>query len=148
MKRDASWQSGFALLEAIVAIVILASALVPVYGLISTTMSGAFRLGAVNARNEIVLNALEVMKAVNPMERPEGAISLGLYNISWHADPIFPAVDGVNYPRGIGLYRIGLYMTQIQARAPDDRVLAEFSLRQIGYKRVRELNLPFSAPQP
>jgi hypothetical protein len=57
-----------------------------------------------------------------------------------------PPVDGANYPRGISLYQISLYNTHVEARASQTNVLARFDVQLVGYKRVREINLPFSAP--
>jgi hypothetical protein len=139
-------QQGFALLEAIVAITIMAAALVPIYGLISTSLNAARRLSDANLQSEANFTALEVMRAVNPMITPKGTIDLGLYRVEWVATPLTEPVDQMQYPRGLGLYKVALYSSDVKLVAPGEQVLSTFKLQQLGYFRVRNMQTPFSAP--
>jgi hypothetical protein len=47
---------------------------------------------------------------------------------------ITPIID-----RGGSLYQIGLYNTEVRVEEQPGSVLANFTLRQIGYRRVRDL---------
>jgi type II secretory pathway pseudopilin PulG len=138
---------GFALLEAIVAIAVLAAALVPIFGLVSASLNNAFRLSQAELRAELEMSALEVIYSVNPMVQPKGQIGLPPYRVEWTANRVTPDVDSVNFPRNIGLYVVALFNTEVIVRDGTGGVLAQFSLVQIGYKRTREPSLPFSAPQ-
>jgi hypothetical protein len=131
-------EAGFTLLEAIVAIVVLVAALVPLYTLISGVSQSAFRLDEANRRAEFETDALNIMSTVNPMDKPAGAIDLGPYAVRWAAQPLLAPVDGSGYPSGISAFRIGLYNAKIDVVKPDGRVLVSFPLRMIGYQHVRD----------
>ena len=139
-------RAGFALLEAIVALALLAAALVPIFSLMSTSLDGAFRLSQATLRAELEISALEVMRNNNPMAQPEGQILLSPYVITWAARQVTPNTDSVRYPRGIGLYLMALFDTHISVRDQTGKIITEFNLTQVGYKRVREPAIPFSAP--
>ncbi|MEA2754936.1 MAG: ral secretion pathway protein [Aliidongia sp.] len=129
--------AGFTLLEAIVAIAVLAAALLPLYALISNVSRSAFRVDEANRRAEIETDALNIMSAINPLDQPTGAIDLGPYAVRWTAQTLIEPIDGSAYPSGISAFRIGLYNAKVDVTAPDGRVLVSFPLRMIGYKHVR-----------
>ncbi len=138
--------AGFALLEAIVAITIMAAALVPIYGLISTSVDAVRRLSEANLQTEANFSALEVMRAVNPMVTPEGVIDMGKFRVLWRAELLTQPLDQLQYPRGTGLYKVALYKTQVKVVTSGDHVLSEFAMQQFGNLRVRNLQAPFAAP--
>jgi Tfp pilus assembly protein PilV len=126
-------QQGFALLEGLVAIALLAGTMVAIFALVGNILNSAYRVGASNASAQVTLNALEVMSAVNPMLQGSGKIDLGPYTVAWTSAPITPTID-----RSGSLYQIALYNSDVRVEEPPGSVLAGFSLRQIGYKRVRD----------
>jgi general secretion pathway protein I len=131
-------QAGFTLLEAIVAITVLVAALVPLYTLISNVSRSAFRVDEANRRAEFETDALNILSTVNPMDTPAGSIDLGPYVVRWSAQPAVAPLDGSAYPSGQSAFRVGLYDTKVAVTAPDGRSLADFSLRMVGYKHVRD----------
>jgi len=139
-------ERGFTLIEAVVAMAVLAAALLPIYALISSSLNGATRLAAKAAEGEHVLNAIEVMAVVNPLKAPKGQIPLGAGLVRWEARRLTEPMDGTAYPRGISLYRLALFDTAVTVLDPEGQVAASFTLRQTGYDRVREPAIPFSAP--
>lgn len=139
-------QAGFALLEAIIAIAILSAAMVSIYGLLSSGLTAARRLGEANLSAEAQLSAMEVMRAVNPTATPQGAVDLGPYRVTWQARKLAGPIDQTNYPRGVGLYAITLFDTDVRVARPDGGEIARFALRQLGYDRVRDPPIPFSGP--
>ena len=146
-QQTGSDRFGFALLEAIVAIAVLAATLVPIFGLVSASLNNAFRLSQAELRADLEMSVLEVLYSVNPMVQPKGQIALPPYRVEWTASRATPDVDSVNFPRNIGLYAIALFNTDVIVRDGAGGVLTRFSLLQVGYKRTREPSLPFSAPQ-
>jgi general secretion pathway protein I len=134
--------SGFSLLEAIVAMVIISGAALALYAWISGNIASLTRLQEANQRSEATLNVLEYMERVNPMAAPEGNASLGLYSIRWRASAVSALVDGVGYPRGISLHQLGLFRVDVSVLAEDGKPWFELELRQVGYKRVRDPSLP------
>ncbi|MGB8842583.1 MAG: prepilin-type N-terminal cleavage/methylation domain-containing protein [Aliidongia sp.] len=129
--------AGFTLLEAMVAIAVLAAVLLPLYELISNVSRSAFRVDEANRRAEIETDALNIMSAINPMDKPAGSIDLGPYAVRWAAQTLIEPIDGCAYPSGISACRIGLSNAKVDVTAPDGRILVSFPLRMIGYKHVR-----------
>lgn len=133
---------GFTLLEAIVALALIASAGMALFAWINTSLQSLSRVQEVNARAAATINVLEYMAQVNPMAAPQGAADLGVYRLAWNAAPISAIDDGTNYPQGLSLYQLALYETRVSVmRATGDWF--EFRLRQVGYKKVREILPPF-----
>lgn len=130
-------EAGFTLIEAMVAVAVLLTALVPLYLLINSVTESAFRLDQANRRAEIEADALNIMSTVNPMDKPAGSIDLGPYAVRWSTKPTIEPIDGSNYPAGISAFKIGLFEAAIDVAAPDGRVLVSFPLRMVGYKHVR-----------
>lgn len=93
-----------------------------------------------SARQDATLNALEFMRTVNPMQRPEGVQPLGAYQLRWRAQPLEPERDNVGYPAGAGLYRVALYRTEVVLERDDAPQWHRFEVKQVGYKRVRDAN--------
>jgi prepilin-type N-terminal cleavage/methylation domain-containing protein len=131
-------QAGFTLLEALVAIAILAAVLVPLYALISGVSGSALRVDQANRRAEIETDALNIMSTINPMDKPVGALDLGPYAVHWEAKELVKPVDGSAYPTGISAFRIGLYQATVDVVRPNGALLVSFPLRMIGYKHVRD----------
>lgn len=140
-------ESGFTLLEAIVAIALLGALLVPLYNLMTRNLDGLFRVGDANLHSEVMLNALALLDTVNPMERPEGSAELGAYVLRWRSELLTAPIDGVGFPAGQSLYQIAMYRTNAEVlRLGRDNQLSNwfsFDLRQVGWKQVRQFRLPF-----
>ena len=139
-----SVERGFSLLEALVAMVILASTGWALLAWINSSIASLGRIEESNARSLDAANALEYMQTVNPMTRPEGRVRLGDLTVAWTARPLTPVIDGSNFPRGTSQYQLAMYETAIRAfrgDALDPSV--EFRMQQVGYLRVRESFNPF-----
>ncbi|MGZ8218727.1 type II secretion system protein [Methylomagnum sp.] len=136
-------QRGFTLLEAIVALVLIGSAGMALFGWLNSSLISLSRIRDANAIAEAKLNVLEFMNTVNPMLKPEGEVALGTYRARWKAEATTAIQDNVGYPRGIGLYQLALYRTAVKVERDDGAAWFEFALKQVGYKKVREVRLPF-----
>lgn len=135
-------QNGFTLLEAVVAMVLISGAGAALFSWINTELDSVARLQQSNARAEAMVNVLELMHTVNPMLTPEGTVSFAAYRLTWTAREVTPMQDGLSYPRGISLYQLALYDTLVRVINPDGTPWFDFTLRQVGYKKVRN-NQPF-----
>ncbi len=131
-------QAGFTLLEAIVALVLIGSAGMALFGWINNNILALGRIHDINARSEATVNILEYMDRVNPMLTPEGGAPLGAYAIKWQASPISNIAEGANYPRGISLYQMALYSTVVSVKSTGGEAWFELTLQQVGYKKVRD----------
>ena len=126
-------EAGFGLLEGLVAIALLAGTMVAIFALVGNTLSSAYRVGNSNASVQITLNAIETMAAINPMVQGSGKIDLGPYTVSWTSALATPVID-----RSGSLYQIGLFNSDVRVEDRPGSILARFTLRQIGYRRVRD----------
>lgn len=136
-------QLGFTLIEAIVALVLIGTTGMALFGWINTNITTLNRVQETNAENAATINVLEYMNSINPMILPEGQANLGAYRLSWNAETVMEPRDGAGYPYGISLYQLGLYQTKITVQKPDGQFWFAFTLQQVGYKKVRELSLDF-----
>jgi general secretion pathway protein I len=137
-------ERGFSLLEAIVAMVILASTGWALLAWINTSITSLGRIEESNARSAATANALEYMQTVNPMTRPQGRLRLGTLTIAWTTRPLTPVLDGSNFPRGVGLYQLAMYETVVRTfRNGELDAFVEFRMKQVGYRQVRESLNPF-----
>lgn len=133
---------GFTLLEAIVALSLLAGAGAALFTWLNSNILTLSRVQEAHARAEASRNILEYMETINPMLVPEGKAEWGSIHFHWRAEPVTPPQDGAGYPTGTSLYRIALYKTHIEI-LKEGSPWFELNLRQVGYKKVREMRLPF-----
>jgi type II secretory pathway pseudopilin PulG len=143
-----SGEEGFSLLEGLVAIALLAGTMVAIFALVGNILSSANNVGRSNETAQVTLNALEVMNTVNLMLEGSGKIDLGPYTISWKSAPVTPVADGAGYPRGISLYQVALYESEVRVEGQQGTLLSAFKIRQVGYRRVREPPSPFPGAVP
>jgi general secretion pathway protein I len=129
-------QSGFTLLEAIVALVLLASTGVALLDWLNTNLISLQRVQQAQQRHQAIENALVFMETVNPLEKPQGQATIGIYQIDWNATALELPKDGVTSTGGLGLFQVGLYETEIKVKVKQE-LLAHFTLRQVGYNQVR-----------
>ncbi len=129
---------GFTLLEAIVAMVIFATAAASLYAWQATNMITIDRTQAASRRDALIRDALAVIENVNPMRNPHGQRAVGGLDIRWQARPLTAEVEGktpVGYPSA---YNLRLYELQVQVGRPRHPAVA-FAVRQVGYRQVRAL---------
>ncbi len=137
-------ERGFSLLEAVVAMVILASTGWALLAWINASITSLARIEDANGRSQAAANALEYMQTVNPMARPQGRVQLGSLSVAWTARPLTPVLDGSGFPRGPSLYQLAMYETAVRAfRGDEPSPSVEFRMKQVGYRQVREPFNPF-----
>lgn len=141
--RQGRKQHGFTLIEAIVALVLIATTGMALFSWINSNIITLNRIQENNNENAATVNAVEYMNNINPMTSPEGQANLGSYRLSWKAEAITEPRDGSGYPSGISLYQLSLYQTRVTIQKPDGQFWFAFTLQQVGYKKMRELLMPF-----
>jgi general secretion pathway protein I len=134
--------TGFSLLEAIVALALIASVGMAIYGWINSSLIAVGRVREVVERGVLERNALEWIKTINPAQAEEGQQRIGDLWIEWRAIPQHPLKDATGYPGGSGLYQVGYYRIDVRA-GWDEGEASSFSLHQIGYHQARPFEFPF-----
>ena len=135
-------QQGFTLIEAIVAMVLIATTGMALFSWINSNLITLNRVQEANAESAATTNVVDYMNTVNPMLLPQGEANLGAYRISWKANVGTDPRDGAGYPYGTSLYQLALYQTQIRVQKADGQPWFDFTLQQVGYKQVRILAMP------
>lgn len=141
--RASRGQRGFTLIEAIVALVLMATTGMALFSWVNTNVITLGRVQSSNARDAATVNVLQYLHNVNPMETPEGNVKLGNYTLKWKADALTEPRDGASYPSGIGLYQFAMYQTQVSLTSEAGEEWFGFNLQQVGFKKVREIRPPF-----
>lgn len=128
---------GFSLLEAIVALTILAAAGLALFAAMSQSLQMVGRAERAREVDSALLNAVAWMETVNPMETPRGEQAFGDFRLQWQSEPIEPVRDGTTGFLQPGLYQVGLYRVRL-ALTRDGVLEREEILRRVGYKQVRQ----------
>jgi general secretion pathway protein I len=123
--------AGFTLIEAIVALVVLSTAVVAFYDFLSTALSGAAHIEAAATDYDRRMNALELASAINPMTMPQGDFNLGTYHIRWTSQPLGPVRQSTGYPAGPGFFKIALY--QVTLSFPGQEGTAPVAATRVGF---------------
>lgn len=128
---------GFTLLEAIVALAILAAAGMAVFAAMSGSMQMLGRAEQARELDAAVRNALAWSEQINPMEQTRGERPLGAFELRWQAEQIEAPRDNATGYLVPGLYQVGLYRLRLELWR--EGVLArEVTLRRVGYRQVRK----------
>jgi len=131
---------GFTLLEAIVALALLSATGMAIFAMVQVNLLSLRRLQVHTQQDNATQIALEWMQQINPMKTSEGEVAVGGFRLQWEATLLEPVRGNVSYPRGMGLYQVGLYETRIRLWNEQTPLVA-FNVRQVGYQKIR-------TPQP
>lgn len=129
-------ESGFTLLEAIVALAILAAGTMALFAALNGALRSLERAEAAVRLDTATENAVEFLEAVNPMQRPEGEAALGEYTLRWRAQVVLGPTDNLTDYLQPGLYEVALYAIDGELLL-DGRVTGRFTLRRAGWQQVR-----------
>lgn len=136
--RAACRDTGFALLEGLVALVILGLTLIPVAAFVSQSVLQLRVIGDSNARQLAQQNIMAFLETLNPMDAPTGAVELGEISLSWASEPVITPNTSIRTGTGLGGYAVGLYRVTAQVhRGPTREPWFEFQARKIGYRRLQ-----------
>lgn len=135
MRSDARAR-GFSLLEAVVALAILAAAGLALFASLTQSVQMVGRAERAREVDLALRNALAWVERINPMESPEGERELGAYRLRWQAGPVEPPRDGVTGYLQPGLYQVGLYRMRLELWR-DGVLEREAALNRVGYRQVR-----------
>jgi general secretion pathway protein I len=128
---------GFGLLEAIVALTLLASTGIALFAWIQQNLQAASRVRAIEQEAQLQINANALMTAVNPMLRPSGTMQVSGLSLRWEAQPLEPPQRNLAFSTGVpGAWRVGLYRLDVQARDERSGTEVRFERWLVGTQRV------------
>lgn len=128
---------GFTLLEAIVALAILAAAGLSLFAAMSQSMQMLRRADEARALDAAMRNALAVIEHVDPMATPRGEAPIGDFQLRWSAEPVEPPRDNTTGYLQPGLYRVALYRIRMEI-VRDGEVHRVVEVRRTGWQQVRQ----------
>lgn len=137
MRADAR---GFTLLEAIVALAILAAGATALFAAVNGALRSIERAEAAARLDSATANAISLLETVNPMQRPEGEERLGDVRVRWRASAVEPPGPGLTDYLQPGLFDVGLYDLAVTVEI-DGRVEQRFVLRRAGWVQARQAEL-------
>ena len=130
--------AGFGLLEAIVALTLLAGTGVALFTWINQNLEAASRLRFHEQRAQLLLSAQALVDTVNPMQAPTGQFEVGDLALTWQAEAVEPpranATFNPEFPAGP--WQVGLYRVQVQARDRKRGTELEFEQWRVGTHRA------------
>jgi general secretion pathway protein I len=132
-----SIEDGFTLIEAVVALVIMATALTGLYSWVNTELISLRRAEAVVVTQELAQEALRQIQLAPLASQPQGEAMLGEYRMSWSATPAEPVRNGLGSNGNLSLYDVTLYDVVFRLHSGEEE-LGEWSVRQLRYEQVRQ----------
>lgn len=133
-------QRGFTLLEAIVAIAVLAIGASGLFGWVNSNIKTLQRVDVVTERAGFVTSAVELMSSIDPYEQPEGNVALGDSIISWSTEK--PAYEAPMRTKdgGVGVNDMGLIRAAVEIRSGNnERLVAKFDMWLLGVRQTRDV---------
>ena len=132
-------QKGFSLLEAIVALTILASSGVALFSWFSVTYDGLIRLQEVQARHQLMDDLHAYFSILNIPDETNQRMQVNGYDVMWKAELVEPKQIGRSSVGGESNFDLGLYDVDIEI-SRDGRVIGTYETRLVGYEKVRDVD--------
>lgn len=135
--RSSQGQRGFGLLEAIVAMTILATSGAALFAWIAQNLEAASRLKQSEARVQQQLLAESLLATVNPSVEPRGERRLGGLMVRWQSELVAPVRPSVPLQlREQVRWRVGLYRLRVELQGPDPALDDSFEVLQTGLEQL------------
>lgn len=126
------------MVEAVVALVVIGMASVPITLLISQSIDQLSRVADANARASAVESALALIDPINPLETPSGEIDMGEISLLWESEVLVAPNTDIKIGAMLASYNIGFYDVQVDL-LKEQSPWFSFSVRKVGYLR-REID--------
>lgn len=138
MRRERGLVSGFGLLEAIVALTLLAGSGLALFSWINQNLQSASRLRLIEQESRLLLSAQSLIETVNPLERPSGSLEVGGLAVTWESEVLQPVRANAAFSQGLaGPWQAGLYRVLVHARNREQGVELRFEQWRVGTRRLQ-----------
>lgn len=125
-------QGGFSLIEAMVALTILAGATLALFGWINTSLNQLNRAGFYTEASPALTSATEYLNTVDLANRPTGTFNSGRVEVEWQATPIEQEVSRTP-DQGGGNFLLSLYEVELTLQL-NGRTLPPLITRIVNYR--------------
>ena len=130
-------QRGFGLLEAIVALALLAGTGLALLSWIQQSLQSATRMRVTEQEARLLMSAQAMVELLNPAEQPEGSWQSNGLTLAWQSQPVEPPRRNATYLEGVpGPWQVGLYRMTVNARDEVSAVRITFVQFRPGLKRL------------
>jgi general secretion pathway protein I len=126
---------GFGLLEAIVALVLLAGSGAALFAWINQNLASASRLAQAQQEAQLSLSAQALVDNVNPALEPSGQRTVSSLSVRWMSQVALPLRDGSSFSAGlVSNWQLGLYRTEVSAEDRVSGAKLTFTLLKLGMR--------------
>jgi general secretion pathway protein I len=133
-------QCGFGLLEAIVALTLIAGAGMAIISWIGTSLIQANRLKDIDLDTRLRSAAIDCISAINPLNHPSGRIERPRLVLDWSSREVSPLLEGTStIAAGASNYQVQLFRTSVRASDPGRNTSITFEIELAGYRAVRNI---------
>lgn len=135
VSRAGSRESGFSLLEALVALAIMSAALVPIFQMQTTLNQAGARVSVMSDRVSVGANVVSRLSVLNPMLEGSGQEWLSGHRFSWESRKLesFTQATGVfSPPRTVALFEVSYSITKSDGALIDERKVKLIGWRDEG----------------
>jgi general secretion pathway protein I len=130
-------ETGFSLIEALVALAIAAMALAAVFALQRQLAEGEQRHTRTLALVALQQNALALTRDLNPTAEPVGALRLaGGQTVRWTSQPLTPPRTDTGLPAGEGAFELRLYRVRVDITDTAGKRLGGLDFDRVGWRRL------------
>jgi len=131
-------QAGTTLLEAIVALTLLAIGAMALFAWMGTHARSFDRVSANADRLSMERSALAIIESLNPMAEPRGRRDIAGLTIEWEARALTPTTPGRGPGGPMTVFDVALYDVDVEAVERDGET-ARFTVRKLGWVTARSL---------
>lgn len=126
---------GFSLLEAIIALLVVSSAVLGAYSWVGSNIQTLNRVRDLALEESATRHALDQLQQTELALLDQGEMQWRGYRIQWQAEPVEPTRRGRTAVGGNGLYELTLYHIALSIFS-DERLIAMPELRLVQYQRA------------
>lgn len=130
-------QSGFSLVEVLVAVAVAALAFLVLADLQNQMTRGHRAFDRAEQRAVLNQAALNLISSLNPMEACEGSEALDAHTtMSWSCTELEPPRRATGFPVGDGAFEVALYEVNVSLRDESDREISRLVVERVGFRRL------------
>ena len=128
--------AGFTLLEALVALAILATSGTALLVFYSNAINGLIRATEIQETLLLAENLQPLFNTLTLQEETEQQMEFNGYQVHWHAKPVEPKQQGRNSNGAMSRFIMGLYDIEVTINK-DDREIDRYTTRNVSWQLIQ-----------